>query len=64
VHSSEDDNVSDPSGGSGSRVACGVIETRLAGLPRTGGAPAPMALAGVGAGLVALSAIWRRGRRS
>jgi len=38
VHVSADDQVTDPTGNSGGRIACGVIQ-KVEALPKTGGAP-------------------------
>jgi Cu-Zn family superoxide dismutase len=66
IHANPDDEMSDPAGNSGPRVACGVIlrstVAQVPGrLPRTGGAPGAVLLAAAvcGAGV----ATWRHVRR-
>ena len=47
IHADPDDEVTDPTGNSGGRIACGVIVRGAAALPATGGAgPAAVGLAG------------------
>jgi len=52
IHAAGDDNVSDPAGNSGPRIACGVIVAGPAGLPRTG---LGGATTGAAAGVVAVA---------
>jgi Cu-Zn family superoxide dismutase len=66
IHADNDDQMTDPTGNSGDRIACGVLVRSAARLPATGAAPggAP-ALAALGALLAGASAalIGFRGRR-
>ena len=56
IHADPDDEMTDPTGNSGGRIACGVIVRGAAALPATGGAaPAGMGLAG--AALAAAGAV-------
>jgi Cu-Zn family superoxide dismutase len=66
IHAADDDQVTDPTGNSGGRIACGVLHRGPDGLPDTGGpmVPAAPAAAVAGAGLLALGAFgWFRRRR-
>ncbi len=63
IHAGQDDNVTDPAGNTGERIACGVIVARTQALPRTGGAGAAPVLAGGGSALLALAGLALRGRR-
>ncbi len=58
IHQKADDQKTDPSGNSGSRVACG--EIKQAKLPASGGVSVPLmtllGVAGLGAGII----LWRR----
>jgi Cu-Zn family superoxide dismutase len=60
VHAMADDNVSDPGGEAGGRLACGVIVAGVPGLPRTGGGTPVTAVTALGVGLAGL--IMRRRR--
>jgi len=57
IHENRDDQVTDPTGNSGARIACGTIVAGAAALPATGGGTAAR-LMGLGAGaLAALSGL-------
>ncbi len=66
IHASRDDQMTDPAGNSGARIACGVIVRGVTALPATGaGARAPIALfvAGAAAALVGWGTLTGRLRR-
>ncbi|CAA9284097.1 MAG: Superoxide dismutase [Cu-Zn] precursor [uncultured Chloroflexi bacterium] len=56
IHAQPDDQVTDPTGNSGDRIACGTLVRGASALPATGSAAAP--LIPVGAGAVAGLAAW------
>jgi Cu-Zn family superoxide dismutase len=68
IHTDRDDQVTDPTGNSGGRIACGVIVRGAAALPATGAATGPgLPAAALGAGvagalLVAMGRLCRRPR--
>lgn len=58
IHMSADDNMTDPAGNSGGRIACAVITQAAPGLPNTGaGGLAPPALSWVYAALLGLGVL-------
>ncbi len=63
IHTNQDDNVTDPSGNSGGRIACGVIVAGAQALPRTGGPAVLTGLAAAGSGLLMLAGLAVRRRR-
>src|SRR5687768_925008 len=53
IHADPDDHVTDPTGNSGTRIACGTIVAGASALPATGGAPA-VPVGALAAGALAL----------
>jgi Cu-Zn family superoxide dismutase len=70
IHADPDDEVTDPTGNSGGRIACGTIVAGAAALPATGSGPAGLralpataaALAGAGAAVLGVRQLARRRR--
>ena len=65
IHAGPDDQISDPAGDSGARIACGLVMAVPASLPATGGALAPwvwwLIAAGVCLLVTGLALQWRKG---
>jgi Cu-Zn family superoxide dismutase len=64
IHANADDQVTDPSGSSGGRIACGVLVRGAATLPATGGGPGAQPALGALAGIAAAAGAFVTGALS